>query len=148
MRIYINNFIVNIRALKIKKRTLKRRYKNYCRYYLANALCKQLKWGCILFCIYGIELLEKSILSIRSNCEYINIVYQKKILVWRRLPKGMLRNYWKFKRKRFSWWINWIQTKLQFICRKIRAFKTKYWSWICKKSKMWFFYDYEYRRIL
>ena len=73
MRIYINNFIVNIRALKIKKRTLKRRYKNYCRYYLANALCKQLKWGVSYSVFDGIELLEKLILSIRSNCEYIKI---------------------------------------------------------------------------
>lgn len=62
-----------VKILKNKK--LAKRYKSIEQEKLLTQKVKSLKWGCSYSVFDGIELLERSIKTVRKNCDYINVVY-------------------------------------------------------------------------
>lgn len=62
--------------LKLKgEKRLAERYKSYSHEKLCSYKLKNTKWGCSYSVFDGVELLERSLKSIRGACNYINVVY-------------------------------------------------------------------------
>ena len=77
MLFYLIRLKISIIALfiKIKNRKLSNRYKSIGFSKIVTQRMRKIKWGVSYSVFNGIELLEKSIRSIRDSVDYINVVY-------------------------------------------------------------------------